>query len=118
MAAVVVTATINRKSVFGDRRANMVTLAFDTGDYAAGGIAITPAMVGLKYIDMLQIEGAVTNVVATPTGLLGQWVPDASPSVGGKIRLFEAAAAGADFTEKPAEAMGSGATVRVLAIGS
>lgn len=112
MAAVVTTTTINKQTVWGTQRVVFATLAFDTGDYAAGGIAVTPAQLGLTALDEVVFPGAFTNVSATPTGLIPQWVASTS-----KIRLFEAAAAGADFTEKPAEAMGAGANVRLIAIG-
>lgn len=112
MAAVVTTTTVNRKSVFGDQRVVSATLAFDTGDYAAGGIAVTASQFGLVTINELLFQGAVLDVAATPTALLPRW--NASTS---KIELYEAAGAGLSFTEKPAEAMGTGATVRVLVIG-
>jgi hypothetical protein len=115
MAAVATTTTINRNTVWGDRHVVSATLAFDTGDYAAGGIAITPAQFGLAFIDDVLFEGAVLDVSATPTALIPQW--NRTSAVAGKIRLFEAAAAGASFTEKPAEAMGSGASCRILVIG-
>jgi hypothetical protein len=67
MANPVVTPTINRKSVWGDRRVNDVTLAFDTGTYVAGGIPITAAMVGLNVIDFVLFKGAALEVAATPT---------------------------------------------------
>jgi hypothetical protein len=48
MAGVVTTTTINRTGVWGDRKMVSATLAFDTGDYAAGGVAITPGQFGLS----------------------------------------------------------------------
>jgi hypothetical protein len=112
MAGVVTTTTINKRSVFGDRKVVNATLAYDTGDYAAGGIAVTAAQFGLTVIEAVLFQGAALDVSATPTALMPQWNHGDL-----KVRLFEAAAAGASFTEKPAEAMGAGASVRVLVIG-
>jgi hypothetical protein len=112
MAAVVVTSTINYKGVFGAKKVAAATLAFDTGDYAAGGIAVTPAHFGMSHITAVTFQGACVDVAATPTALIPRFVASSS-----KIQLFEAATAGASFTEKPAEAMGAGATVAVFVIG-
>lgn len=114
MADVITTTTINRKSVWGDRRAVSATLAFDTGDYVTGGIPVTAAQFGLSVLDEIIPLGAALDVAATPSALLARWVYSASAP---KIQLFESAGAGASLTEKPAEAMGTGATMRVLAIG-
>jgi hypothetical protein len=110
VAAAVVTPTINRKTVWGDRRVHFVTLAVDTGDYAAGGIPVSATNVGLNSLENVLFQGAMIDVAATPTALIPRWNA-------GKIQLFEAATAGASFTEKPAEAMGAGCTVDVIAIG-
>ena len=113
MAAVVTTTTINRKSVMGNRRAVFATLAFDTGDYAAGGVAITPAQFGLRHIDFVTFAGQAYEVSATPTANLPQW--DRTNS---KIVFYQdGGTAGTPLAEKGAEAFGSGASVEVFVIG-
>ena len=104
---------VGRRTVFGDRRVGFYDVAL-SGSYVTGGEPITAANFGLNDIDFLDVQ-AVTDVAATPTALIGQYLP--SSAAGGTIRLFEAAAAGDSFTEKPAEAYGTGSTVRVMAVG-
>lgn len=111
MAAVVTTTTINRKSVWGDRRVVSATLEFDTGDYAAGGVAVTPAQFGLGVIDEVICHVGL-EVSATPTAQLYRYNPSTS-----KIEVFQSAAADAPFAEKGVEAFGAGASVRCLVIG-
>lgn len=106
---------IGRRTVFGDRRVGIYDVAL-SGNYATGGEPVTAANFGLNFIDVVNVCGAVTDVAATPTALLGQYV--AATGSTGTIRLFEAAAAGASFTEKPVEAYGTGSTVRVMVIGA
>lgn len=116
MAAVVTTTTINRTTVWGDRKAVSATLAFDTGDYAAAGIAVTPAQVGLQVIDEILFMGAALEVAATPTASVPQYNRVSATSH--KIRLFQSTTGAPAFlTEKVAGAMGAGATVRILVIG-
>lgn len=113
MAAVVTTTTVNKISVWGDRRAVRATLAFDTGDYAAGGVAVTPGQFGLTVIDEMVFPGISIEVAATPTANLPYYNPATS-----KIQMFQGStSADAPFNEKGAEAFGSGANVRVLVIG-
>ncbi len=112
MAAVVTTTTINRKDVWGTRRVVNASLAFDTGDYAAGGVAVTPGQFGLHVIDDVIVLQAI-EVSATPTANLGMYNPATS-----KIRFFQADTTDGDpFQEKAAEAFGAGANCRVLVIG-
>jgi hypothetical protein len=113
MAAVVTTTTVNKRFVIGSKRMVLATLAFDTGDYAAGGVAVTAAQFGLSKIDSLFFEGAAIEVAATPTANIPRWNPSTS-----KISLFQqGSAADAPMAEKGAEAFGSGATVGVVVIG-
>lgn len=112
MAAVVTTTTINRKQVWGTDRVFFCTLAFDTGDYAAGGVAVTPAQFGLSAIHAIMFTGASLEVAATPTGNIPRY-----NAATGKIQLFQSAAADAPFAEKGAEAFGAGATLDVVVIG-
>lgn len=112
MAAVVTTTTINRKTVWGDDRVVDATLAFDTGDYAAGGVAITASQFGLQAIRLV-IPATALEVSATPTAQIVRWNPTTS-----KLEVYQAGAnAGDPFPEKGAEAFGAGASVRVLVIG-
>jgi hypothetical protein len=112
MAAVVTTTTIVAKHVFGDKRAHLINFAYDTGDYAAGGVAVTAAQCGLQAIEGMFFEGVALEVAATPTANLPRWNPTTS-----KIQYFQSAAADAPFAEKGAEAFGAGATVRAWVIG-
>jgi hypothetical protein len=116
MAAVVTSTTVNKKFVIGSKRMVLATLAFDTGDYAAGGVAVTAAQFGLTAIDALFFQGASLEVAATPTANIPRWNPATSST--GKISLFQTGtAADGPFNEKGAEAFGSGATVAVVVIG-
>ena len=113
MAAVVTTTTVNKRLVIGSKRMVLATLAFDTGDYAAAGVAVTAAQFGLVKIDALFFEGAALEVAATPTANIPRWNPTTS-----KISFFQTGtAADGPLNEKGAEAFGSGATVGVVVIG-
>lgn len=113
MAAVVTTTTIDRKTVWGQDRVHFCTLAFDTGDYAAGGVAVTAAQFGLNVIREIIFPGAAIEVSATPTAQIPYYNPSTS-----KIVIFQGAGvAGDPFPEKAAEAFGAGAGVRLIAIG-
>lgn len=112
MAAVVTTTTINKQTVWGTQRVNFCTLAFDTGDYAAGGVAVTAAQLGLTFIDEVIVTQAI-EVSATPTANLGMYNPATS-----KIRFFQSDTTDNDpFQEKGNEAFGAGAGCRLIAIG-
>lgn len=108
MAAVATTTTIIRRSVWGDRRVVSAKLAFDTGDYADGGIAVTAAQFGLKNIDALIPQGAAFSATLAN---VAAW-----DHANSKIVLFESAGDGDMLDEKPAEAM-TATTLYVLVIG-
>jgi hypothetical protein len=113
MAAVVTTTTVSKRFVIGSKRMVLATLAFDTGDYAAGGVAVTAGQFGLRAIDALFFQGASIEVAATPTANIPRFNPTTS-----KIELFQGStAADGPFNEKGAEAFGAGATVGVVVIG-
>lgn len=112
MAAVVVTTTVNRTTVWGDRKVVFADLAFDTGDYAADGVPITPAQFGLNTVIDECIVTQAFEVSATPTANVGMFNPDDVA-----IRFFQSAGDGDALDEKPAEAFGSGAGCRVIVIG-
>lgn len=116
MAAVVTTTTIRKKVVLGSMRVSFVTLAFDTGDYAAGGVAVTAAQLGLNRIDSIMFEGLGIETAATPTANIPRWNPTNTTT--GKIQFFQGAGAGDPMPEKGAEAFGTGASVRLVAFGS
>lgn len=106
-----VAATINQRSVFGDRRAHNVTLVF-SGNYATGGEAVTPGLFGLNVLEMVIFDGvAFSSADATATAVKYN-------SATGKILHYEGSAAGTALTEKTnAEAYPTSSTVSVLAIG-
>jgi hypothetical protein len=113
MAAVVTTTTVEEKLVFGNKRVHRVTFAYDTGDYAAGGVAVTAAQCGLNTILGMFFEGVALEVSATPTAQLPRWNQTTS-----KIQYFQGSGtAGAVFPEKGAEAFGAGAGVTAWVIG-
>ena len=112
MAAVVTTTTIQKRVVLGSLRAVFATLAFDTGDYAAGGVAVTAGQFGLNRIQEIVFPGAAIEVSATPTGQIPHFNSTTS-----KVVIFQSAAADAPFNEKGAEAFGAGANVRVIVFG-
>lgn len=58
MAAPVMTVTINRRAVVGDRRSIEATIAYDTGAYATGGVAIAASDFGLQQLDGIQVIGS------------------------------------------------------------
>lgn len=113
MAAVVTTTTIQKRVALGSLRAVFATLAFDTGDYAAGGVAVTAGQFGLNRIQEIVFPGAAIETSATPTGQVPEFNPTTS-----KIRIFQTGtAADGPLNEKGAEAFGTGASVRVIVFG-
>lgn len=112
MAAVVTTTTVNKRTVFGDVRVVFATLAFDTGDYAAGGVAVTPGQFGLQSIIAIQPTVGL-EVSATPTAQLFRYNSTTS-----KLEVFQSAGADAPFNEKGVEAFGAGASVDVVVYGN
>jgi hypothetical protein len=113
MAAVVMTPTVNEKLVFGNKRVHRVTFAFDTGDYAAGGVAVTAANCGLNTILGMWFEGVGLEVAATPTANVFRWNGSTS-----KLEVYQTGtAADGPFNEKGAEAFGAGATVTAWVVG-
>ena len=109
MAGVVTTTTIEDTSVFGTRRVVAAKLAFDTGDYASGGIAVTPAQFGLQVIKAMLFQGA--SIDSNTSANVAGWDPANS-----KILLFESDSEGDPLDQKPAEAM-LASTLRVFVIG-
>jgi hypothetical protein len=112
MAPVVTTTSIQKRAVLGSFRMVFSTLAFDTGDYAAGGVAVTAGQFGLNRIQEIIFPGAAVEVSATPTAQIPRFNPTTS-----KVEIFQSATADAPFAEKGAEAFGAGASVRVIVIG-
>lgn len=106
---------VGRRTVFGDRRVGFYDVAL-TGSYVLGGEPLTAANFGLNFIDSVIASGAVTDTAATPTAVLAQYLPTDASS--GGLRLFEGNGAGNSFTQKPAEAYGTGATVRLMVVGA
>ena len=107
-----VAITINKISVFGDRKAIQATLVFSS-NYATGGEAVTAANFGLNTLELLMFDGvAVSTDVATATAVKYN-------SATGKIVHYESGGAiNAALAEKTnAEAYPTGSNVRALAIG-
>lgn len=112
MAGVVTTTTIQKRVTLGSLRAVFATLAFDTGDYAAGGVAVTAAQFGMNRIQEIVFPGAALEVAATPTAQIPRFNPTTS-----KVEIYQSGAEDAPLKEKGVEAFGSGAAVRVIVFG-
>ena len=112
MALGVVTVTqVERRTVFGDRRAVVASLTF-SDNYETGGYVLTPALLGLQRLDMLICD----SMVAADAGTTG--VIPHMDYANNKLQMFEGSAAGTALTEKTnAEAMPASAKLRVIAIG-
>lgn len=94
------------------RRVRLLTL---TDNYSTGGEVVSAQSVGLKRI-------LAANVLSTAaeTDLTGAWIVRVDVASNGRqanVVLYEAAAAGGVFTQKPAEAYESASSVLVEFIG-
>lgn len=108
MAAAVLTPTITRTTVVGDRKFVTAKLVSDTGDYADGGLPVTASDFNLTVLDtVIPLGPGFTATLGWPTA----WDSDNS-----KLVLFESAADGDPMDEKGAEALAA-TTWYVLAIG-
>lgn len=101
MAAPVMTVTINRRAVVGDRHSIEATVAYDTGNYATGGVAIAASDFGLQQLDGIQVIGSEVH--------RGEY-----DAANGKMML-RVAATGAEVGN--AVALTSGAKLHVRALG-
>lgn len=111
--AIAITRPPEGDYVTGNKRRHTRDLAL-TGNYPTGGETISPREVGLSVIQEVVLHGVVAE-----TDLTGAWLPRVAYQANGdvKIALFEAAAAGDVFTQKPAEAYESASSVRATFIG-
>jgi hypothetical protein len=95
------------------RKIRVISLS---GTYPTGGEILTARQFGLKRLIGLN----VLSGTASETDLTGSWIARVNVNSTGQsvaIVLFEAAAAGGVFTEKPNEAYESAASLTVEAIG-
>jgi hypothetical protein len=88
--AIAYTIVINKVTVFGDQRvvyATLSTPASGSNTYTSGGDTITPASVGLAYIDY-----ADANALITTSNGANAYVVNITPGVGenvaAKIQLY------------------------------
>jgi hypothetical protein len=109
--SVTVTPVVGAATVWGNKRAKVVDLAFSS-TYPDGGEAVTAATVGLQKIEQVFFHGvamASDEETANPVGY------DYDTS---KVVLFEGAASGAAIAEKTdSEAHATGLRVRATFIG-
>lgn len=109
-----VSATIVRRSVFGNRKIVIADLTF-SGNYATGGEALAASTLGLRSFDTVILDGvAVAADLATALGAKYNYGTS-------KIAFYEGgvtAAEGVAFSEKTnGEAYPTGCVVRATAIG-
>lgn len=90
--AVTITASVVKRSVWGDQRAVIADLT-STGTYVTGGTAVAASLVGLKVIDHV-IAPPMQFAADRTVGEIPVW--DAENS---KIVLYESGADTTDFPE-------------------
>lgn len=99
--AIAYTVTINKVTVYGDMRIVYVTLASPasgSNTYTAGGDSITPAQVGLDYIDYA--DAGDLNLGGTPaTGYAVNMIPNGSSAC--KVQLFGGGASAGAVLQEP-----------------
>lgn len=107
-----VAITIRKKGVLGDLQYRICDFVF-SGNYATGGEAITPAVVGLSTtILAVNFDGiAISTDVATGN-------PVKFNAATSKIAQYEGSAAGTALSEKTnAEVYATGSNVTALVLG-
>lgn len=102
MAAPVMTVTIDRRAVVGDRHSIEATIAYDTGNYATGGVAVAASDFGLQELHGIQVIGSSVH--------LGEY-----DHVAGKI-LLRVKSTGAEVANAAALTASSKLKVRALGI--
>ena len=118
MAAAVVTVG-QPSGVKGHSEANKKIRYFDvtadTGDYAAGGFTKTAASLGYKHIDFVHVGSLATQDTdgASAVGVGVRYTGGSTI----RFQLYEAAASGAPFLEKGAEAYVANFTFRIRVEG-
>ncbi len=101
---------VGRRTVFGDRRVGFYDVVF-SGNYAAGGEAVTPATWGLSDVDYISNELGVAT--AGTTAVAVSFNPGTS-----KLQSWESAATGLPFLEKTdTEVYITGQTARLMVVG-
>jgi len=119
MAAAVTTFT-RPTDVTGYSNGNVKTRFFDfttdTGDYAAGGFAVTAASLGFRKIYFVTQSGGVAT--QGTSGASGVGVGITYTATGITIQTYETgASSGAPFSEKGAEAQVANFTIRLKVEG-
>jgi hypothetical protein len=115
-AAVITVAKPTNVSTGTVRRVRYRDVTADTGDYAAAGFTITAAQFGLKHIDFV-VAGSLATQGTAGASALGVGITYAADGSSITVQLYEAAASGAPFLEKNAEAYVANFTVRLKAEG-
>lgn len=101
---------VGRRTVFGDRRVGFYDVVY-SGNYATGGEALTPALLGLTDIDF--VEGSVASSTDLVTSVTVYWNPAT-----GKLLSYEGGGANAPSIEKQnAEAYITGQNGRIMVVG-
>lgn len=114
MADATLTATpVGNPTVFGDKHVRVVDVTF-TGNYRTGGVALTPADVGLpNAIEFVLVGGGVAPASALSTGN-GVYYDHANDA----FVMFENGASGAALAEKTDnEAVPTGQVLRCVVFG-
>lgn len=84
--AIVWTAVVTKVTVFGDERVSYVTLTSNGGAYTAGGDVVTPASIGLDYVDYADSGVALVSGGGTAFVVNLTFTPGSNANV--KIQLF------------------------------
>src|SRR3954447_13217588 len=100
----------------GNIRVKYVDFSTDTGDYAPGGWTITAASLGFRHVTFVEPGGLATQGTSGASAC-GVGITYASTGVSFTLQLYEAAASGAPFLEKGAEAMVANFIVRLKVEG-
>lgn len=89
--AVTWSATINKKTTYGDQMIVFATLSA-SGTYTTGGDNVNPALVGLDVIDYCDITIVQSAALGT-TGFVGQITPGVGSLANAKLQVYGMAAA-------------------------
>ena len=122
--AIVWSVTINKVTVFGDQRIVYATLsspASGSDTYTAGGDVLTPAAVGLAYVDFANANACIIGGYASAgsnTSYLVDIVPGAGENANMKVVLFESTTGAPEpFVEVTAATAVASATISVQFFG-
>lgn len=104
--------------VMGNKKVRYRDITSDTGDYGTGGFTLTAGQLvsGMHHIDMVTVGSLATQGTAGASAC-GVGVTYSADGTSVTFQLYEAAASGAPFLEKNAEAMVANFTFRVKVEG-